>query len=386
MSGEAPYDPTARRDTPLARKLKERIRREGPLFCADYMAACLLDDEHGYYRTRAAIGRAGDFITAPEISQVFGELIGLWCVATWRQMGAPRPIGLVELGPGRGTLMRDALRAIAKAGRDMVGALAVRLVEVNAALLEEQKRTLAGAPVAISWGHGLAPQSRSGGGGDATQATIVIGNEFLDTAMAEQFVRRLGLWHVRCVGLDAGGELAFAIGGPAGAERRLPKAGGDGDVFVANGALAPTGLAMLARHTPLAALMIDYGHTDTALGDTLQAVRNHRFEHPLTSPGEADLTVQVDFAALASDAHAAGLAVDGPVTQAEFLGSLGIMERTSRLLAANPAHVNAIETGVARLMNPQGMGTRFKAIGLRSPQLPPLPGFPVRSQLPAPRT
>ena len=343
------YDPESRRDTPLARKLKERIRRDGPISIAEYMRACLHDPEHGYYVKQPAIGRDGDFITAPEISQVFGELIGLWSAVVWQQMGSPARVNLVELGPGRGTLMRDALRAASKVPA-FFAALDVHLIEINATLIARQRAELREAGCPITW-HPSMEMGRQA-------PSIVVANEFLDTAPVAQHIGDVE----RCVALDAGDRLVFSPKAGAIVERQ------DHAGLIAN-------LTHRTQAASLAALILDYGHVATAPGDTFQALRAHQAEHPLTSPGEADLTVHVDFAAFAGAAQSAGLAVDGPITQGEFLGRLGIVERASRLMSANPAKAGEIELAVARLIAPQGMGSRFKAIGLRSPNLPKLPGF-----------
>lgn len=364
-------EPDARRPTPLAEALAARIRREGPVSVADYMDVCLHDPLHGYYRGKRAIGRAGDFVTAPEISQVFGELIGLWCAVTWQQMGAQRPLRLIELGPGRGTLMRDALRA-ARAVPDFRGALEVLLVESNEALAELQRAALANEDVATQW--------RATLDADAERApVIVIANEFLDTLPVAQWVLRGGRWRTRCVGLDADGKLSFtereddrALELPA----QLTAAAHDGDIFETRTSAFSTWAAKLAAlGRPMAALFIDYGHAHTALGDTLQAIHTHRYDDPLRAPGEADLTAQVDFASFAAAMTQHGLACDGPVTQAAFLAALGITERASRLMNANPAKATEIETAIARLMAPSGMGTRFCAIGVRCEGMAPLPGL-----------
>jgi NADH dehydrogenase [ubiquinone] 1 alpha subcomplex assembly factor 7 len=346
MSGTA-YDAGLRRDTPLARKLIARIRTEGPITVAAYMDACLNDAEHGYYRHQRAIGRDGDFITAPEVSQVFGELIGLWCAVVWQQMGSPARVNVIELGAGRGTLLADALRAvhIMPAFRK---ALTVQIVDANPALVAQQQATLAACGVPVAW-HGTLDNLPS----DAP--SIWIANEFLDTLPVEQRLAN----GVRRVGLDADGRLAFV-------DADAPVIGETQDFGTIAAALASQ------TQRPLAALFIDYGYVGAAHADTLQAVRGHAFEHALASPGEADLSVHVAFDAFAA---AVGLATDGPTTQAEFLGRLGIMERASKLMSANPAKANALEMGVARLMQPAGMGTRFLALGVRSPGLPPLPGL-----------
>lgn len=368
---EPPYDPELRRDTPLARKLAARIRRDGPISVADYMHACLQDPEHGYYRARSAIGAAGDFVTAPEISQCFGELIGLWCAVVWQQMGAPSRFNLVELGPGRGTLMADALRA-AKVVPGFLDAARVVLVESNATLRQSQRQTLAATALQTPpvWADGFADLPHE-------HPSIVVGNEFVDTFAVDQRVVSGTRVRPRRVGLDDDERLCF-LPADDGAQGSA--------VIVETPRYQPLlGLRRALAGRPSAVLLIDYGYVweldgTPPHGETLQAVREHRAEHPLTSPGEADLTAHVDFTTLAGAFTCTpdGLApdaVDGPVPQANFLGALGIMQRASRLMAANPARAHEIETGVARLMAVPGMGDRFKVLGARSPDLPPLPGF-----------
>jgi NADH dehydrogenase [ubiquinone] 1 alpha subcomplex assembly factor 7 len=358
----------------LLAELTERIRREGPLTVEAYMAACLGHPRYGYYRKAQAIGRAGDFVTAPEISQVFGELIGLWCAVTWDAMGRPAPLRLVELGPGRGTLMRDALRA-AKALPGFLAAVSVHLMEISPTLRRMQRETLApvgtGGPE-TAW-HAAIEEVPVG-------PAIVIANEFLDALPVRQLIRDSGAWRERVVGLGPDGRLQLAAG------PTVPFTGGAGEL--PGDRPAPQGAvvelrpgeerllaALAARASPLAALFIDYGPAEAAFGDTLQAVRGHAYADPLLEPGAADLTAHVQLAALVEKARAAGLAADGPVTQAEFLGRLGIVERTARLMAANPARAGEIEAGTQRLMSPGGMGQLFKAVTARSPGLPPPPGF-----------
>lgn len=363
-----------RRATPLAGRLQARIRAKGPIPVADYMLACLQDPEHGYYGKPATVGR--DFTTAPEISQIFGELIGLWCAIVWQQMGRPDSVHLVELGPGRGTMMQDMLRSL-RVAPDFLSAVAVHLVEGSAALTSAQRNLLQGSPVSLHWHSDLRELPKG--------ACIVIANEFLDALPVRQYIRTTEGWAERAIAVDARGELEFTSLPECDAqavrlvsERFLTAQPGDIAETRDLAHLAEVLCAHAAAH-PLVALLIDYGHTTSASGDTLQAVRENHYEHPLTSPGEADLTVQVDFAAVAGAFSAScGFAVDGPVTQAELLGALGIAERASRLMAANPTNANAIETGVQRLMTPAGMGTRFKAIGIRSVSLPSLPGFDRR--------
>ena len=357
-----------RRDTPLARALIREIEALGPIGVDVYMRRCLTDPAHGYYTTRSGIGSRGDFTTAPEISQVFGELIGLWAAVVWQQMGAPARLNLVELGPGRGVLIADALRA-ARILPDFGAAIDLHLCEINPAFRALQAERLRPFGIEPHW-HDVWPSL------DASP-TIVIANEFLDAIPGGQWQQdRTGAWHEVCVGI-ADGALAFVTqpGSPPFPRDILP-ATDSGAIYTHTDIRPLVGdLGAQARRAPLAALFIDYGHAETAWGDTLQAVRDHKPEHPLTSPGEADLSLAVDFAALRRAAVAAGLATDGPAPQAEFLGALGITERASRLMAANPARANDIESAVFRLMSSSGMGTRFLALALRSTGLAPLPGF-----------
>ncbi|MFV0294832.1 MAG: class I SAM-dependent methyltransferase [Hyphomicrobiaceae bacterium] len=369
------YDPERRRQTPLADRLIEIIKANGPIGVDAYMEACLGDPEHGYYRTQAAIGAEGDFITAPEISQIFGELIGLWAAVVWQGMGEPGSIRLVELGPGRGTLMADALRAV-RVLPGFLEAAEVLLVEPNPVLRQRQQTTLEAqrdAGVRLAWHETLV--DIEGG------PTILIANEVLDVLPARQWIATQTGWQSRRIGLDDAGQLTFL-----GADPSLPTSlspGGPAPDSWAAGDLFETrdlgtflgGLERVAGNGPFAGLFFDYGHQGPLVGDTLQAISKQHHEHPLTSPGEADLTALVDFNALARDARARGFAVDGAVTQGDFLGGLGIAQRASRLMAANPAKAGEIETGVARLMAPQGMGTRFKAIGLRRGLAAPLPAL-----------
>lgn len=364
---------------PLKQGIAATISHDGPMTLEHYMTLCLSDPRHGYYMTRDPFGPRGDFVTAPEISQIFGELIGLWCVVVWQQMGSPATLDLVELGPGRGTLIRDALRA-ARVMPGFLAAARVTLIETSPVLEAEQRRTLAGSHAPINW---LADSAALGSPEHSQRALIVVANEILDCEPRDQVVRAADGWRQRTVALDAQGDLVFATGDltdmerlPAAQREDLGSDAPEGTVFEATP--DPWSRPLIAGRETSAALFLDYGHEATALGDTLQAVRDHRPEHPLTSPGEADLTMQVDFAATRLLFRmSARLEVDGPLTQAEFLGSLGIVERASRLMAANPDKAAAIETAVARLMAPNGMGTRFKALGVRSPSLPPLPGFPL---------
>ncbi|MBX9589605.1 MAG: SAM-dependent methyltransferase [Hyphomonadaceae bacterium] len=325
-----------------------------------YMRACLEDPRHGYWRRTATIGAGGDFITAPEISQVFGELIGLWSVVVWESIGHPSPLRLVELGPGRGSLMRDALRA-ARAVPRFLEAVTVHLVEVSAPLRDIQARTLASRPAEATWHPALA-QVPPG-------PAIVIANEFLDALPIRQLIYRQGVWHERVVALAREGGLQFAVGAPVVFQAHAEPT--DGAIVELRAGEEEVLRTLAERAGPHCALFVDYGPARPSFGDTLQAVRRHAYADPLLDPGMADLTAHVQFAGLAGKAEAAGLAAHGPMTQAELLGRLGVVERAQRLMAANPARAGEIEAAVQRLISPSGMGELFKAMAVISAHLPP---------------
>jgi NADH dehydrogenase [ubiquinone] 1 alpha subcomplex assembly factor 7 len=360
--------------TDLFDLLSRRIRATGPLTVAEFMTEALHHPRLGYYATRDPLGTAGDFITAPEVSQIFGELIGLWCAEVWAQMGRPDPVLLVELGPGRGTLMADALRALAVAP-DFRHALRVHLVETSPTLRAAQAKALAAA--APIWHERL----------DAVPAgpLLLIANEFLDTLPIRQFERRDGGWHERCVGLTPDGStLAFALEHATSAAAVLisPRfvaspEGGVVEICPAAERLANDVSTRLTIDGG-AALFIDYGRIGSAYGETLQAVRRHRYHPVLEAPGSADLTAHVDFQAFTDAARAAGTRICGPVTQADFLRSLGIELRAQRLVAAASAEVGAtIRSGLRRLIDGDEMGTLFKVLALTDPTLPMPAGFPA---------
>lgn len=357
--------------TALFDLIARRIRRRGPLSIAEYMELALAHPQHGYYRTRDPLGRQGDFITAPEISQIFGELIGLWCADTWERMGRPDPVLLVELGPGRGTLMADALRA-AEVRPPFRRALRVHLVETSPVLRAAQKKALGDAP---SWHETLETLPHG--------PLLAIANEFFDALPAHQFVRSESGWRERVVRLDPSGDgLSFDLAErPTKAQRLIPSRLGEAPVGT-QWEVSPTALviaAELARRTADdggAALVVDYGHVLGGTGETLQAVRGHQRHEPLAEPGKADLTTHVDFAALADAATAAGAVCHGPVTQRAFLRALGLELRAAALVkAASPAQAPLVESGARRLIEPGGMGTLFKALAIADPKLTDLAGF-----------
>ena len=353
--------------TPLGKKLRERIARCGPIPVAGFMAAANGDPEHGYYARRDPLGRKGDFITAPEISQVFGELIAAWCADAWHGMGKPGRVALVELGPGRGTLMADLLRtATGIAG--FAEALDIHLVETSPALADLQRAALRGTPV--SW-HGALATVPDG-------PLLLIANEFFDALPVEQYVARRDGWHRRAVDIDGDG-FRF-VDGPCvsdspWADRVRAEEGKIRET-------SPQAIAIvreIARRLAAgrgAALIVDYGYAAPGAGETLQAVARHRYADPLAAPGEADLSAHVDFSACAEAARSAGARSHGPVMQGLFLRRLGIDIRRDRLLeAAAPEQRETIRAACRRLTGGDGMGALFKVLALTHRDMPTPAGF-----------
>jgi len=355
----------------LEKEIRALIESEGPIPVSRYMALCLGHPRHGYYITRDPFGAAGDFVTAPEVSQMFGEMIGIWCAEVWRAAGEPAKINLIEFGPGRGTLMVDMLRA-AKVVPAFRATIDVHLVETSPTLTERQRRTLSTSDTTPRW-HESVTTLPAG-------PLVVVANEFIDALPVDQFVKTETGWHERRVGVRDG-KLAFALD-PA----PFPQI----ETLLPDSARARTGALFERRDlTPVreiarriaadggAALFIDYGHTQSGFGDTLQAVRDHKPIDPLQDPGEADLTAHVDFEALARTAMQAGTHAIGPVTQGQFLRNLGIELRAENLARGkDAATAAAVEAALARLIGPSpGMGELFKAIALVHPALGGIPGF-----------
>lgn len=344
----------------LLERLQRTIRHDGPMSVATFMAMCLHDKQHGYYATRPGLGR--DFITAPEVSQVFGELIGLWAVHEWRALGSPAPFHLIELGPGRGAMMRDLLRA-ATADPEFNSAMRLGLVEASPALQSVQEEAL-GA-------HGPAhyPSLDKVPEGPA----IVIGNEFMDCLPVRQFVVDGDHWRERQVGFGANEELAFGLGPAVEPHFSIGEAEA---VEIAAGADAviETLAERFGAH-PGRALLVDYGPVATHPVDTLRAFKDGAQVDPLSLPGLCDLTADVDFQKLSEMASEAGLAVAGPVTQGAFLLALGAAQRTEQLARANPERAPEIIGAVEKLVAPDDMGERFKVICLSSSGIVAPAGF-----------
>jgi SAM-dependent MidA family methyltransferase len=359
--------------TPLLDYIRRRIAAGGPMPVADYMRLCLTHPEHGYYVKRDPLGAGGDFITAPEISQMFGELIGVWMATVWRQMGAPENFRIVELGPGRGTLLDDALRATKKV-RGFREAAVLHLVEISPALREVQERRLAKTGMPLLWHERI--EDVPGG------PNIIVANEFIDALPVHQAVRKEDGWHERMVALNADGNLAFdAASEPMQFfETSLPRALRGAPLGSIYEWRADSIALELGRRTrdEGAALIIDYGHAHSGLGDTLQAVAGHAFADPLRAPGLADLTAHVDFEALAQCAETMGARIHGPIPQRDLFLRLGIEQRAAALKAAVSQDKAAdIEIAFSRLISggPRGMGELFKAIAMAAPKFGALPGF-----------
>ena len=363
--------------TPLDTLIREMIVETGPISVETYVSLAISHPVHGYYASKMPLGESGDFITAPEISQMFGELIGLWCVAVWRIIGAPRPFLLVELGPGRGSLMADALRA-ARIAPDFLEGLNLHLVETSEVLAASQRAQLAASGLDPKW-HRTVEALPAG-------PAIILANEFFDCLPVRQFVRGTGGWHERLVGLNSEGHLCFGLapdpepgltapGEPGPETGQVLEAG-----FVAAGLMARLAARIAAQGGVL--LVIDYGYDLPSRGETLQAVKRHRFADPLRDPGEADLSVHVDFGGLARAVQGAGARAHGPVPQGEWLARLGIHERAATLRRhADERQRAAIDSALLRLAgngaDPSGtnMARLFKALAVTAPGLAPPPGF-----------
>jgi NADH dehydrogenase [ubiquinone] 1 alpha subcomplex assembly factor 7 len=335
-----------------------------------FMQVCLFDPRQGYYAQGAGLGR--DFTTAPEISQMFGELLGAWCAHAWRDLGSPHPVHWIELGPGRGALIADAWRA-AGAAPGFPAAAQLTLVEASAPLRALQGERL--APLGARPGFAARLEDAPEG------PLLLLANEFLDCLPIRQFVRVEDGWRERLVGLDAAGGLAFGLSPtPLRDDAAIPSAlrqAPPGSIVetrpAADALLAHLALRLHAH--PGRALFIDYGPPASERGDTLQAIALGRKVSPLDCPGAADLTARVDFSTLAHTARALGLDTAGPLPQGAFLHALGVEARAQRLAAANPAAAETIAQALQRLTAPQAMGTLFQVMCVSSPGLPAAAGF-----------
>jgi NADH dehydrogenase [ubiquinone] 1 alpha subcomplex assembly factor 7 len=357
----------------LEREIRRLIAAAGPMPVARYVSLCLTHPVHGYYITRDPLGASGDFTTAPEVSQMFGELVGLWAATVWQTMGSPENVRVIELGPGRGTMMRDALRAINVAS-GFRNAIVVHLVEISPALEKAQRETLGKSGVVLHW-HRALHEVPPG-------PAIILANEFIDALPVNQMIRQADGWHERVVTVNAAGNLVFgASANPVtNFERVLPRtlrAAPIGSIYEWRSDNIAFEIGRRVSENG-AALIVDYGHSKSDVGDTLQAVGRHAFAHVLMTPGSLDVTAHVDFEALGAAAEGMGAAVHGPIDQSELLRRLGIVARAAVLKeAAWPEKRPEIEAALARLTGQErtGMGRLFKAMALADPKLGPLPGF-----------
>lgn len=356
--------------SPIEEILKKEIEDKGPVSISRFMELALYHPEHGYYIKGDPLGIKGDFITAPEISQIFGELIGLWCIGIWRQMQRPTKFNLVEFGPGRGTLMADLIRSV-KTDHDFMRGLRIHMIEISPALQECQKTLLNKEDLSIQWHKDLSPVPQI--------PTIFIGNEFLDALPMDQYTRDSeGRWCERKIGLSFEKELEFfnaELPTPE-AERVIPQR------FLQSDHLHTFEVNTRAQHIigevskrlaiPGAALFIDYGSEKQDGANTLQALYKHTKCNVLDHIGKADITAHVDFEALIKSSYAVTPFL---TTQGDFLRSLGIDLRSNLLIEQNPLRKNEILGATHRLTDPSEMGELFKVLVLTNPSLTIPKGF-----------
>jgi SAM-dependent MidA family methyltransferase len=360
--------------SPLQSEIKKLIKSSGPMPVWRYMELCLMHPQHGYYVSRDPLGREGDFITAPEVSQMFGELLGLWAASLWKTLDSPPLLRLIELGPGRGTMMADALRAV-RVLPQLYQTLSVHLVEINPVLRKRQQQTLSGIKN-VNW-HDSIDEVPEG-------PAIIFANEYFDVLPIHQVVRQQNGWHERMVDLDPTGKQLMFSASAAPIPRfevllpPLVRAAPLGAVFEWRPDSEIMKIAARVRDQDGAAVIIDYGHVRSDAGDTFQAIARHSFADPLKTPGQADVTAHVDFQALARAAEDIGARVHGPVTQGDFLKRLGIETRAVALMAKASHEVSEdISEALKRLTGGGrgGMGSMFKVLGVSGQNLDSLPGL-----------
>ena len=355
-------------DHTLGELIDLQLTQHGPMSIATYMGLALTHPRSGYYTGKDPLGAGGDFITAPEISQMFGELIGFFIVNLWQQMDEPPSFTLLELGPGRGTLMQDALRVAGRA-EGFLDACHLQLFETNPALKAQQAERLGQ----------YNPYWASEIDAVAEDPLFVVANEFFDALPIRQFVKGKEGWHERQVGLRDG-KRTFGLSPTPIPDSAMPAelaAARPGEVYEVNLAAADVmqKLGTRIRDQRGALLAIDYGYAETRTGETLQAIYRHNFVDPLGAPGEADLSAHVDFGALGKVARDLGLKVERLSTQRDFLGALGIVERATALARTNSDRMDEIGAALRRLTAPEEMGELFKVFCAHTGDIAAL-GFP----------
>lgn len=341
--------------SPLLPRLVSQIQENGPMTVGQFMHIALTDPSNGYYTSQNPFGRSGDFITAPEISQLFGEMIGIWSIDVWQKMGSPTKFQLVEAGPGRGTLMADVLRTIQKLAPSMLNAATVGLIEISPALKEKQKQALANFDVSIGWHDTLNDID--------DQPIILLANEFLDALPIRQFLFQENKWHERAIGLSSRGALDWGlIPATIAVPSRLTPKGGDIFEICTPAQIFCTSVCEKIKARGGAALFIDYGHLESGFGDTFQAVKDHQYINVLEAVGQADLTAHIDFDPLSKIGESAGL-IAKTTTQGAFLLEMEILQRAGQLGASMDVEQQKnIQNDVERLAAPEKMGNLFKAM------------------------
>jgi NADH dehydrogenase [ubiquinone] 1 alpha subcomplex assembly factor 7 len=363
-------------------EIRRLIRVAGPMPVWRYMELCLSHPQYGYYTTRNPLGREGDFVTAPEVSQMFGELLGLWVASVWRQMESPKNLRLVEFGPGRGTMMADALRAM-RVAPVLHQSVQVHFIEINPALRAIQQETIGDANIPVSWHNTLDDVPKG--------PVIILANEYFDALPIRQAVKQTTGWHERTIEVAGDGSFIYGVTPePLPCfEALLPpvvRAAPVGAVFEWRPDEEMMRIARRIRQSRGAALIIDYGHLRSDAGETLQAIARHSYTDPLKNPGTADLTAHVDFEALGRAAASTGTRVHRPAEQGTFLRRLGIDTRAATLSAkAAPGQQDMIMKAAARLTEGGrgGMGSLFKVMGISDHSIKELPALSDESARPA---
>jgi len=348
----------------LQLRLKSLIAKKGPISLKEYMAI----SAETYYSNETVFGKEGDFITAPEISQVFGELIGLWSITAWKAMGKPERFSFVELGPGRGVLMADALRAINQTEKSYLSCASIHMIEKSQKRKMEQKAIL--EEYDITWHSNIYNLPKG--------PIIIIGNEFIDAIPIKQFIKKNDKWFERLVGFDNKG-LHFKISNTPeeklknkfqdSPDNTILETSNDRDKIIRL-------LAQTCKNGPGITLILDYGYTSSRTGDTLQAVKKHSFSSILNDPGKTDLTAHVNFHDIEMTAKLNNNRVFGPISQGKWLKNLGVNIRRFQLMnGKSNKEKQLISSSIDRLITSEQMGEIFKVIAFSSSKILEVEGF-----------